>query len=318
MKRLVMPIITLISIVVLEILPVYAAKIRFTEEALKNAPENQGINLRAVPCYALIPYVFKRDIVERWALQVFRRNPVTRPVSGKGFEVKDTDEDLIFSSGSIEFWVSKPTGAEILLDLSRYTVAEKQRLRLGEKQIREIALKYVQEYMPDVDFHELRYVKIRKLMNAIGQLAPEGQVSNVAVEIANYIVVFQRVVEGIPVIGPGEQVRIYLSVNGDVIGHSKIWRQLGRKIAVGPVLSTEEIKSIFIKRHAEDPVEEIVVDRLYFGYFAEGRYTSQKSLRPYYIIGYTYGPYSKRVLERYDAYTGELVNPPAEAPGTSK
>ncbi|WP_334110132.1 copper amine oxidase N-terminal domain-containing protein [Thermodesulfitimonas autotrophica] len=320
MKKLLILLAALLLAAFSAVVPAYAAVIRFAEDALKNAPENQGIDLRAVPSYALLPYKFKRDVVEKRAAQVFRKNPVTRPVWDKGFMSEEMDEDLIFSSGSIEFWVAKPTGAEILLDLDRYAVAEKQRSPLEEKRLKEIALNYIQEQIPDVNLGELRCAKVRKLMNASGQLDAESKtVSEVTTEIANYVVVYERLVGGIPVVGPGEQVRVYLSVNGDVIGHSKVWRQLGEKTATKPVLSTNEIKSIFVKHHANDRVEKIEVDRLYFGYFAEGRYTTQKSLGPYYILGYTYGPYSKRVFERYDAYTGELVRPPLdEAPGTSK
>lgn len=320
MKKLVILLAALLLAAFSAVVPAYAVTIRFAEEALKNAPESQGIDLRSVPSYALLPYEFKRDVVEERAAQIFRKNPVTRPVWDKGFTSEEMDEDLIFSLGSIEFWVAKHTGAEILLDLDRYAVAEKQRSPLDEKRLKGIALNYIQEQIPDVSLGELRCAKVRKLMNASGQLDAESKsVSKVTTEIANYIVVYERLVGGIPVVGPGEQVRVYLSVNGDVIGHSKVWRRLGEKTATKPVLSTNEIIGIFMKHHANDRVEQIKVDRLYFGYFAEGRYTTQRSLGPCYILGYTYGSYSKRVLERYDAYTGELVKPPLdEPPGTPK
>jgi hypothetical protein len=298
----------------------YAVNIEFTEEALRNAPEKQGIDLKAMPSYEFVPYKVNREAVNKRAEAVFKSNPVTRAVWKKRFETKDTNEEIIFSAENIEFRVSKAAGAEILMDLDRYTVAEEQREALEEVKLKGIADKYIKEQLPDLNLSEIKYTKIKKIMDAVGTFDPESKKSLVdSSQVANYIVVYERIIKGIPVIGSGEKIRIYLSSNGDPIGHSKVWRQLGKRVGVvKPVLSTDEIRKIFIRQHSKDQIESIKVDRLYFGYFAEGRYTKQKSLSLFYIIGYTYGLHSKRVLERYNAYTGEFVKPPKEKEGKDK
>jgi hypothetical protein len=79
--------------------------------------------------------------------------------------------------------------------------------------------------MPDVDPNEVRFVGVKKIMDSVGKMSDEGKLSEVKSGVANYIVIFQRKINKIPVIGPGEQIRVYLSSNGEVIGHSKIWRE---------------------------------------------------------------------------------------------
>lgn len=297
----------------------YAAKIEFTEEALKNAPEKKGINLKAVPSYEIISYKFDRKLVNKRAKKIFSQNPVTKSIWNKKFTRKETDEEIIFSSNNIEFRVAKATGAEALIDLNRYTISEKQQKILKDEEIKEIASKYLKDQFPDINLKEVKFMKIKKIINAIGRFDLKSKKSlEISSQIANYIVIYQRIINGIPVIGSGGKIRIYLSSNGEPIGHSKIWRPLGKPILVKPVLPTNKILRIFIKRHSKDRIESIKVVRLYFGYFAKGRYTKQKNLRPFYIIGYVYGPNSKLVLERYDAYTGKFIELPKEKKGTLK
>jgi len=84
------------------------------------------------------------------------------------------------------------------------------------------------------------------------------------------------------------------------------------------VLPAEAIRTSFAAAHAKGPGPAIEVDRLYFGYYAAGRYTRQDTLSPVYILGYIYGPYSKRVLELFDAYTGKVLQPVDEGPADTK
>jgi len=294
-----------------------AASIKFAEGALKDSPENLGIDLGAVPSYEVAPYKFDRTREETRAREVISRNPAAQAAKGRAITSRETDEEIVFSAGSLEYSVSKTTGAEALLDLARYAVGEKGEQALAESQLRQIAERYVREHITGVGPDELRFLSVKRIMNAVGKLDPQSkQVSEVSTSVANYIVVYQRQIGKIPVLGSGENIRLYLSPNGEIIGHSKVWRDLRKDpVSVKPAIGTDQIRRIFTERHQPDPVQQIVVDQVRFGYLAYGRYSRQETLKPVYWVGFTYGPSSKRVIELYDAYTGQFIRPPEEEPG---
>jgi len=64
-------------------------------------------------------------------------------------------------------------------------------------------------------------------MDGEGGFDPETKkVTEEAVRIAHYVVVCDRLIDKVPVVGSGEKIRVYISSNGNIIGHSKVWRQL--------------------------------------------------------------------------------------------
>lgn len=299
-----------------------AGNIEFTEEALKNVPEKQGFDLQAVPSYDITPYDLNRDAVNSRAGQIIKSNPVVQASGGKKFSLRETSDDIVFYSKKLEFRIAKATGAEMLLNLEKYTVADKdsEQKSIRAEDIKDVADKYIKEQFSNISSNDIRFVRIKKIMDAVQAYDKQsGKFSQEKVRVANYIALYERVIKGIPVIGPGEKIRVYLSSRGVPLGHSLIWRSISGQVSVTkPVLSSDDIKGIFIKSHGENPARTIKVDRIYFGYYADGRYTQQKVLSPYYMIGFTYGPHSKRVFERYDAYTGEFLKPPADEPGDKK
>jgi len=319
MKRIFLFVCVVVLALLLPAVLSHAVKIEFTDEALSGAPEKQGLALKASP-FEFTPYKFTRQTADRRAGEVFQKSPVVQAVRGRRPEVTETDEEIIYAVRDIRFHVSKTTGGEILLDLERYAVSEPQRGPVDEKRLKAVADSYIREQFRSVNPAELRFSKVKKIMDAQGTMDPQTKVGTLdSPQVANYIFIYERLIKGIPVIGSGEKIRVYFSASGDLIGHSLVWRRLrpGAERAKH-VKSSEEIRKIFLDRHGKDPAESIRVDRLYFGYYAEGRYKPQKAIRPYYILGYTYGPHSKRKLERYDAYTGEFIKPPEEKPGSVK
>jgi len=302
------------SFVLSTALPLQAGEIRFTKEVLAFSPESTR---SSIPSFEIVPFRLVRATADSRSRDVFQRNPITQPVWNKQFTAEETEEDLIFVSGPFEFWINKTTGSEILLNLDRYAHADEQEDQIADEVLRRKAVEYVSVQFPDIDPKQLRFSKIRRQMDAVGVIDSETQaMSAVRERVANHIAIFERVIGQIPVIGPGEKLRVYFSSGGEVIGHSRIWRRVGSRTLTRAVVSAEEIRRRFIEAHTTELEPDIEVDRIYFGYFADGRYTRQRSLAPVYIVGYTYGPHSKRVLEVFDAYTGRLVSPTADEEGS--
>lgn len=298
--------------------PLTSAEIRFAEEVRAAAPE-KSLAGKPVPSFGVVPFRFTRAAASSRAESVARTNPVAASLRAQKFESAETDEDVIFSAGPYEFWVCKATGSEILLNLDRYAEAEQQQEPIEEGTLLRRATEYVKSHLPDIDSREVRFLKIKRQMDSAATVDAQGLPSGkIKDRVANHIVIFERVIGEIPVVGPGEKIRVYFASNGDAIGHSKIWRQLGKAAQRRPVLPAEAIRAAFAAAHQKDSGPGIYVDRIYFGYYAAGRYTRQVTLSPVYILGYTYGPYSKRVLEIFDAYTGKVAQPRDEGPADTK
>lgn len=298
--------------------PLTSAEIRFAEDVRAAAPE-KPLAGKPVPSFGVVPFRFTRASASHRAEIVARTNPVAASLGTQRFEPAETDEDLIFSAGSFEFWLCKATGSEILLNLDRYAEAEPQQEPIEDAVLVRRATEYVRSHLTDIDSREVRFLKIRRQMDSAAPVDAQGLPSGkIRERVANHIIIFERVIGQIPVVGPGEKIRVYFASNGEAIGHSKIWRQLGKAAQRRPVLSAEAIRAAFAAGHQKDAGPGIYVDRIYFGYYAAGRYTRQATLSPVYILGYTYGPYSKRVLEIFDAYTGKVVQPTDEGPADTK
>jgi hypothetical protein len=295
-----------------------SAEIRFTEAVRVAAPE-RSLAGKPVPSFGVVPFRFSKAAASSRAENVARTNPVSASIRAQKFESAETDEDVVFSAGPFEFWVNKATGSEILLNLDRYAEAEQQKEPVEEAVLIRRATEYVKSQLTEVDSREVRLLKIKRQMDSVGQVDARGQpTGEIKERVANHIVIFERVIGQIPVVGPGEKIRVYFASNGEAIGHSKIWRRLGKAAPGRPVLPAETIRASFAAAHEKYPGPGIEVDRIYFGYYAAGRYTRQETLSPVYILGYTYGPYSKRVLEIFDAYTGKVLQPIDEDPGDAK
>lgn len=298
--------------------PLTAAEIRFSDAARAAAPE-KPLTAKPVPSFGVVPFRFDKAAASLKAENVARTNPVAAFLRAQEFEPAETDEDVVFSAGSLEFWVNKATGSEILLNLDRYAEAEPQHEPIADAALVRRATEYVGSHLTGIDSREVRFLKIKRQMDSSGQVDARGQpTGEIKERVANHIVIFERVIGQISVVGPGEKIRVYFASNGDVIGHSKIWRRLGRAVRRRPVLPAEAVREAFAAAHEKDPGPEIYVDRIYFGYYAAGRYTRQDTLSPVYILGYTYGPYSKRVLEVFDAYTGKVLQPIDEGPADTR
>ncbi len=310
----------LVSLLMIIIFPlsIYAAQIKFHKDIDQMTPEKKNIPLSSVPAFNVKAYKTDDTAIQKKVKDVFGKNPVSKNVRAAKIEKKDMADRVSHKAGSVEFEVSKSSGAEILIDLDKYTKSDKKVGAAAKEKIRGIAHQYVKDNMPDIDQSEMEFKGIKTLVDSEGKLSKEGTVvSDVKHEVANYIAIFGRNIGKTPVVGSGGIVRVYMSKNGDPIGHSKVWREIDKQPKFSKqAVPTSKIKEKFAGKHGKDNVKEVSANKLYFGYYEAGRYTKQETLQPVYMVGYTTGPESKETYEMYDAYTGEEI-PSKYVPGTS-
>jgi hypothetical protein len=127
---------------------------------------------------------------------------------------------------------------------------------------------------------QLRLYKITRLHAAayeVKSLRGEDRVIDVGV-------VFQRMIEGVPVDGPGGKIVIYLDARGEMTGFDRLWRKIqgaGRPVERlhGPRFAEEDLT-----RYWSDHSGRIEVTQFRFGYFELDWKSTQRVLQPAYVM----------------------------------
>lgn len=300
-------------------LPALAAAVRMSTQVREKTAATLGIPAGGVAPQGVKAYQADRAAMSARARATFEKNPVAAKVRANTPEEAENPYAVRFRNGSINFEISRNAGAEILLDLDRYTRRETPKGTVDEKALDRVGRQYVREQMPDVNPGEMRFVGIKKIMDSVAQVSDSGKISNQKTGVANYILLYQRTINNVPVVGPGEKIRVYLNSSGEVIGHSKIWRDLDApRGGARPVVPPGKVQDTLAQSLRSHPAPSVTVDFFEFGYLGEGRYTKQEVLNPVYLVGYKAGPESKRVIKMYDAYTGAEILPPPDPQGSDQ
>jgi hypothetical protein len=109
-----------------------------------------------------------------------------------------------------------------------------------------------------------------------------------SIEILDAGVVFTRVIDETPVVGPGGQVMVNILPDGGISGASRVFRRRGAKVDMVRIKSAEEALAELEQRLRRDhrldcPVRIL---RAQFGYFEAGRSDHQRFFEPAYAFVY--------------------------------
>jgi hypothetical protein len=295
-------------VILLFVASAYGADVKFKDNASKNTPESIGISMASVAEYEVVKYKHDKTAVNNRVKQVMEANPVTSRERTKKIVESEQEDKAIYERGSVYFEVSKVSGAEILMDLDQYTVQSNKLPEASEQNMEKSAKDYIKDHVPGVRMNEISMGKIKKIMNGTAKTEEGKEPTEIKTEVANYVLIFERKKDKISFVGPGDKIRVYFSSDGQVIGHSKIWRDYkSEPKAKKKIKTTKEIQEKFKAKHGQTKASNIEVDFLTFGYLSQGRNKRQDTASPVYILGYKTNEYSKRTLEFYDAYTGNEI-----------
>jgi hypothetical protein len=129
---------------------------------------------------------------------------------------------------------------------------------------------------------QYQVLRVTRLHVASGEI--EGE--KVDERVIDVGVAFQRVVDGIPVDGPGGKLVVYLDAKRNVTGTERLWRPLGAPGPMSELQPPERVLNRIRRRFAtEDSMIEWEAFR--FGYFELGWDERQAILQPAYIAIFT-------------------------------
>lgn len=237
------------------------------------------------------------------------------PADAKSGTLKSDADKLTYSQGLLELTMYRASGGIRFIDRGRWQVDDhKSNLKLEDAAASRLAQSFVKKYKlaPSA---QMRFLKAARLH--VGEATQGGkEASDRTIDVA---VALQRLVDKIPVDGPGGQVVVYLDYERQVTGIERIWREIAGVHKPGASYRTPQNALEDMAEHFKAKQGVIEVQEVRFGYFEEGWRSKQQYLQPaYVIIGMLTSPdglVRKRTIYVAPALTNAVgrITPPLES-----
>lgn len=254
-----------------------------TIKKIKTAADSANINIYrlAVP-----------DLGERNVLQLAKKFSLDG--TGKTGVMFQKNNEFVYSQGGYVLTLCRHSGAYRLLNkLSWQADDRKTNLDLKEGDAIRIAEKYIRKY-GIVSLKECRFLKIVRLL--VGERAieaKEGTERVIGMEVA-----FQRIIDNVPVDGPGGKVIISIGQDTQVNGCTVLWRKIQKKERVVSGLRSNQSAIEEALKYWEADKQAVTVRSTRFGYFEEGWNRPQKFLQPAHIVFVLLGSANSRFVRK--------------------
>lgn len=212
-------------------------------------------------------------------------------------EFTDAGNWLAYRDGLHEFEVNKRSGALGFRHLEKYGVELEEPFELRDEEAARIA-KRLAEKAQLVPMKEARMERVTHLHAAIAKMDDGGRPDE---KILDAGVLFRRIVNGVPVTGPGGALMIHIGPEREIVGARRIWRGLGKqagKVKIRP----REFAIERLERLLRGVEGNIVVTKAEFGYFEQGPLDGQTTLQPAYAFVYEVeGEFTYKSAEAFPA-----------------
>jgi hypothetical protein len=190
-------------------------------------------------------------------------------------------EKLVYVQQHMELTVYRASGAIRLIDRSRWQKDDRRTdLKIGDAEAQRLATTLLRKHRLNPLATERRFLDVSRLR--VGKATKEGrEISERTVDVA---VPVQRLVDKIPVDGPGGKIVVYLDQQRNLSGFEVIWRKVGAVHRRSQTHRSPEAVIEEMDLHFRDKRGVIQVEEVRYGYFEEGRNDLQQFLQPAYIV----------------------------------
>jgi hypothetical protein len=216
-------------------------------------------------------------------------------------------EKLVYTDGHHEVRLHKASGAIRMVDRSVWQVDD----RASDLRIRDAAATKLAEgavrQLKLARAGETRFYKAARLR--VGVATKEGR--NVSERTIDVAVAMQRVVDKIPVDGPGGKIVVYFNHERRLTGFERVWRELGAAHRRNAPCRTAAAALEDMRKHYRAKEGTIDVYEVRYGYFEDGRGRAQRYLQPAYMFFGMIGTPGSRVRKR-TVYVASALEHPVE------
>lgn len=201
-------------------------------------------------------------------------------------EIIKTVDALYYREKNYEVSVNKISGAVRYINLQKWQVDDgKSKINFKEAEAKSIAEQFISSHKL-AKHNDYQYYKTTKL--EVGIL--DSKTNKTDSRVIDLGVVYQRVINGIPVEGPGGKIIIYIDPDKEVTGCDMLWRdinQVFRSVPSNQLKSPRSFERSLNYKVKRLKMPKVTVEDMRFGYFEDGYEYRQLYMQPVYIAPYT-------------------------------
>ncbi len=195
--------------------------------------------------------------------------------------IQSEEKRLVLAKDKFILQYHRATGAIRFFDQTRWMIDDQHsNIEMSDKKAIALAKEVITKYKL-ADEAEYKLVKVTHLH--VGSMdEKQSQISERVIDVG---VIFQRQLDGIPVLGPGGKIMVYLDAKGELTGIEQIWRpvkELHAKVESfrAPQLAEKQMVR-FLKQRS---IENAQVEDVEIAYFEFGWNSKQTYLQPAYVF----------------------------------
>jgi hypothetical protein len=252
--------------------------------------------LESLPVLDTNIYRLKPARASEQSLREIARRFELKGDSKSGALAKDVDE-LTYTEGPFVVTLSSPSGALRYYDSTRWQVDDGLS-RVGFSDDQAVAI--AQDFIRRTELAPLAECRLARVSHLhVASLERGSDTHNE--RIIDIGVVFQRMLDNIPVEGSGGKVTVYVGYEGTVTGIDRIWHEIAnvyRKIPPDQLRSPAYAEYSLARYWRQSRATRIEVSEVRFGYYELGKDETQRYLQPAYIMPLTIiGPDERFVMK---------------------
>jgi hypothetical protein len=202
-------------------------------------------------------------------------------LEGGSHEYHATADWSSYVEGRYTIEVHKRSGALYFRNEDKYGIQMQDNFELSDQEAKKIADKFMRTtgIMPRDEVKLLRITHLRGMVKSITSSSDQME------SVLDAGVLYGRIIDKIPVEGPGGKAMVNINAEGDIVGMTHLWRPLLKKHSSVNVKSTKSVLKE-IGDHFSNVKGNVTVTKARFGYFEQDKYDTQTLLQPVYTFIY--------------------------------
>jgi hypothetical protein len=218
---------------------------------------------------------------------------------------------MTYREGSFELVLYHASGGLRFHDNARWQVDDgKAHVTFDDKEAIKMAQGFIKE-LAVVPLEECELLRVTRLNVGV----VDRQTGFAEERVVDAGVAFQRVIDNVPVLGPGGKVIVYIDHDGHLTGVDRLWREIQDVGRPDVELQSPEYAQEDVVRHwGEQGSGLIVIEDIRLGYYETGWDDGQRYLQPAYFLPLTItataGHFAGRPVLRAEHFVAAATKPP--------
>jgi hypothetical protein len=201
-------------------------------------------------------------------------------LQGEGGDLVTGTESVALCEGRYRLEIHRRSGALTYHHQDKYGVLGEKPFELSDKQAEKLARAFLgkSELVPIAN---AAFRRVTHLQSAFADV----KTGKVQTQVMDAGVVYTRLIDDVPVVGPGGIAMVSIDPAGEVVGLRRIWRELGEKVGSTTVLPPQAAMEA-MEKFGNSLKDGVTVIKAEFGYFEQGPLESQRVIEPSYAFVY--------------------------------